>query len=121
MKWFHEDEFRCQHCGEAGIQPEFSATMDRIRDELPGDGFPLIISSGYRCVEHDLEKSKKVKGAHTTGWACDIAVSRGQALDLIETALKNGIKRIGVAQSGSSRFIHLDQAPNFPSPAIWSY
>ena len=118
MKYFHPDEFRCQHCGGEGIKSSFAEKLDDIRDEC---GFPFLISSGYRCPEHPIEAKKEKPGAHSTGHAADIAVTGEQAIRVLEVAIKHGIKRIGVNQKGGGRFIHLDTAPDLPSPAIWSY
>ena len=118
MKHFHPDEFRCQHCGGEGIKSSFVEKLDDIRDEC---GFPFLISSGYRCPEHPIEAKKEKPGAHSTGHAADIAVTGEQAIRVLEVAIKHGIKRIGVNQKGGGRFIHLDTAPDLPSPAIWSY
>lgn len=118
MKYFHPDEFRCQHCGNEGIKSSFTEKLDAIREEC---GFPFLISSGYRCSEHPIEAKKEKPGAHSTGHAADIAVTGEQAIRVLEIAIKHGIKRIGVNQKGGGRFIHLDTAPDLPSPAIWSY
>lgn len=118
MKYFHSDEFRCQHCGNQGIKSSFTEKLDDIRDEC---GFPFLISSGYRCPEHPIEARKEKPGSHAAGYAADIAVTGEQALRVIEVALRHGIKRIGVNQKGGGRFIHLDTDPDRPSPAIWSY
>ncbi len=118
MKNFHIDEFRCQHCGKDGIDMDFARTIDKLRDDV---GFPLIISSGYRCAEHPIEARKEKPGAHTTGRAVDLAVTGEQALIVLKAALNMGFQRVGVQQKGSGRFIHLDQALGFPAPAIWSY
>ena len=63
----------------------------------------------------------KGPGAHTTGKAIDIGVSGAKALTIIQKALAHGIHRIGVNQKGTGRFIHLDMAEDYPTPAIWSY
>lgn len=118
MKYFHADEFRCQHCGNEGIKSSFTDRLEAIREEC---GFPFLISSGYRCPEHPIEAKKEKPGAHSTGHAADIAVTGEQAIRVLEVAIKHGIKRIGVNQKGSGRFIHLDTAPDLPAPAIWSY
>ena len=118
MKYFHPDEFRCQHCGSEGIKSSFTEKLDAIREEC---GFPFLISSGYRCPEHPIEAKKEKPGAHSTGHAADIAVTGEQAIRVLEIAIKHGIKRIGVNQKGGGRFIHLDTDPDRPSPAIWSY
>lgn len=118
MKYFTEEELACQHCGVRNMDAHFMELMDDIRERA---GFPFVVTSGYRCVDHPIEARKSAPGAHTTGKAIDIAVYGGRALRLIELAQQAGIKRIGVNQKGSGRFIHLDVCDDRPSPAIWSY
>jgi zinc D-Ala-D-Ala carboxypeptidase len=97
---------------------DFAKEVDELRDHV---GFPLILSSAWRCPEHPTEKKKEKPGAHVTGRAVDIAVTGEQAIEVLRHALAMGFDRIGVQQKGSGRFIHLDKAIGFPSPAIWSY
>lgn len=120
MKYFTEKELACQHCGEEGIDHEFMGVIEELREEL---GFPFVVTSGYRCAEHPIEKRKNSPGAHQSGRAIDIAVHGERAMKLIDAARAKGFKRIGVAQKGSlsSRFIHLDDCADKASPALWSY
>lgn len=118
MSYFSRDELMCQHCGEYYFDSEFMALLNNIREEY---GKPMIVNSGYRCQEHPLERAKTSTGAHSLGKAVDIRCSGADALELIRIAMEFGIKRIGVNQKGSTRFIHLDNADELPSPAIWSY
>jgi uncharacterized protein YcbK (DUF882 family) len=119
MNYFTKEELSCQHCGDYKFNEEFLKILNNIRHEC---NFPFVVSSGYRCIEHPIEASKLRGGAHTTGSAVDIAVTGDKALKVLEVALAQGIKRIGINQKGNGRFIHLDMADDeFPSPAIWSY
>ncbi len=119
MNYFTKKELSCQHCGEYRFDGDFLNILNSIREEC---NFPFIISSGYRCPEHPIEKRKTKPGAHSSAKAVDIAVDHERALKVLEVALKHGVKRIGVNQKGNARFIHLDVADDeFPSPAIWSY
>ena len=95
------------------------AIIDGMRESA---GFSFPVNSAYRCASHPIEASKAKPGAHSTGLAIDIGVSRGQAFKVIELALSAGIKRIGVNQKGAhGRFIHLDICDSKLSPTIWSY
>jgi len=121
FKYFTDDELKCQHCGEHGIDGYFMAKIDNLREEL---GFPFPVTSGYRCPEHPIEARKKAPGAHTTGKAIDIGVSGNEAYMLIEAAIRDNFTGIGINQKGDSRFIHLDIIPHSsssPRPWIWSY
>ena len=68
----------------------------------------------------------KAAGSHTSGKAVDVACERGFAYQVLFAAVKLGFTGIGVQQSGSRRFLHLDTVgveDNFhvPRPALWSY
>tara|TARA_R110000851_G_scaffold23449_1_gene68615 strand:+ start:267 stop:626 length:360 start_codon:yes stop_codon:yes gene_type:complete len=117
-KYFTKEELSCQHCGEYHFDADFLALLDLIREEC---NFPFIVTSAYRCAKHPIEARKTRLGEHTTGKAIDIAVDHDKALKLLEVALRRGIKRIGIQQKGSGRFIHLGVSEDFPSPAMWSY
>lgn len=102
----------------------FDATFRELLDDIRvACGFPLPITSGYRCPHHPIELAKDEPGAHASGQAVDIQVSGERALRLIEVALAHGITRVGINQKGphTHRFIHLDICPDLPSPAIWTY
>jgi uncharacterized protein YcbK (DUF882 family) len=103
------------------MDQKLMSALDDIRQAL---GKPIIISSGYRCPNHPIEAKKSKPGAHATGKAADLAVQGEDAVNVMMAALFMEIKRIGVQQKGSGRFIHLDIADHedgFPTPAIWSY
>lgn len=117
---FSKAEFDCKETGQNQMQKRFVDVLQAIRTEF---GKPMTISSGYRDPSHSAERNKPNPGAHTFGCAADIAVSGGDAMRLIAIAYKHGIRRIGVSQKGSGRFLHFDMAEQhgFPSPALWSY
>jgi len=119
-KNFNKSEFDCKHTGENRMRPEFMERLQQIRNAY---GKPIVVSSGYRHPSHPVEARKKTAGEHTYGVACDIVISGQDALDLIVIAYGHGIRRIGIQQKGSGRFLHFgmgDQALNFPA-TIWSY
>jgi zinc D-Ala-D-Ala carboxypeptidase len=121
VKYFTEDELKCQHCGEQGIDKIFMEKVDKLREEL---GFPFPVTSGYRCSKHPIEARKKRSGAHSTGRAIDIGVSGNKAYRLIKAAQQAGFTGVGVNQKGTGRFIHLDDLEDSldqPRPWVWSY
>lgn len=121
--YFSADELKCK-CGCDGVNFDlgFLSTINAIRHEA---GFSFVVTSAYRCPNHPIEARKpNGPGAHSTGQAIDISCDGERALEVIRLAQKHGIKRIGVQQKGSGRFIHLDSctsAQGFSSPWIWSY
>ena len=123
MSYFSDNELRCQcGCEELVFDDDVRKKLDQIREDC---GFPLPVTSGYRCPNHPIEAAKTANGrsvgAHTTGKAVDIGVRGEQAHVLISVAVLRRCPRIGVNQKGNSRFIHLDWDDNRPSPTVWSY
>jgi len=123
MSWknFTLEEFSCKHCGKNEINHKLIDKLQLLRDDL---GFPLVISSGYRCPEHPIEAKKNKPGTHAEGIAVDIAVSHEKALEVLYKGIAHGFKGIGVNQKGNGRFIHLDIAEmedGRPRPHLWSY
>ena len=124
LQHFKLREFACPCCGQASMHPTFLMRLDMLRDEL---GFPLVITSGYRCPNRNVQASTTgLHGPHTTGRAADIAIHGGRAFQLIEQAITRGFRGVGVHQRGPSqgRFVHLDDLENLaqsPRPRIWSY
>lgn len=125
--YFSKEELACKHCLEAGksieeayvFDDEFLELLNHLRVNC---GFALPVSSGYRCPNHPIEAAKgTTTGAHCSGKAVDIAISGARAHKLVKVALALGIPRIGVAQRGNNRFIHLDYDGSLPTPRIWSY
>jgi uncharacterized protein YcbK (DUF882 family) len=123
MSWKHfkHHEFSCKHCGENKMEDSFVDKLDALREEC---GFPLRLTSAYRCPEHNMRVSTTgPDGPHTTGRAVDIAVRGPQAYRVVALAAKHGFTGIGVHQKGAVRFIHLDDLfpPLHPRPNVWSY
>ena len=118
MKYFTLSEFKCKCCGQAQMDQEFLDKLDELRERC---GFPLVITSGYRCPDYnDAVSSTGRTGPHTSGRATDIKVDRERAYILLDNAFDMGFKGIGVKQHDTGRFIHLDMLDS-PRPTIWSY
>lgn len=127
--YFDLSEFACK-CGECdsdGSEMDhlFVANLDAIRESV---GFPLVVTSGYRCPKYNARISTTGEnGPHTTGKAADFGVSGAQALLLLTHATDAvDITGIGINQKGdySKRFIHLDALKpheHQPRPHVWTY
>ena len=126
MSWtnFTLEEFDCSHCGENRMSTNLIDDLQELRDIC---GFPFIITSGYRCKDHPIEKKKLAPGPHQTGLAVDIAVSGAHALLILAASIEAAIwTGYGLDQRGdiNERFIYLDQCeegPNRPRPTIFTY
>lgn len=125
-RWAHftAREMACKHCDAVKVDETFMDKMDQLRSNL---GFPISISSGYRCPDHNAKVSTTGRdGPHTTGKAADPQVSGERAFKLMAEALRLGFKGIGLSQKGphGSRFVHVDtleNGPGCPRPTVWSY
>ena len=108
----------CSCCGVKGMKPSFLMRLDQIRKDVDE---PLIITSGYRCSKHNRAVSSTGdNGPHTTGEAVDIKADSRLRFKIIQSAIKHGFTRIGVAKT----FIHIDslgELEGFPSQRVWSY
>lgn len=99
-----------------GLKPELVVMLDKMRGEC---GFPFIINSGYRTKAQNASLSDSVSdSAHLSGLAVDLSIlDSSKRLKLIQVALANGIKRIGVG----STFIHLDISKTLVQSVLWTY
>lgn len=124
MTWKHfaRSGFACKgtNCcnGSNLIDDKLIDVLDTLRDRL---GFPMPVSSGYRCPIHNQRVSTTgPNGPHTSGLAADISVDRDKAVALLGAALQMQFTGIGINQKGSGRFVHLDIVPR-DTRTIWSY
>lgn len=128
IKHFDPSEFAC-HCGECESTGEemnlhFVAKLEQLRERFQN---PMIVTSGYRCPEHNNNVSSTgLDGPHTTGRAADILVSGEEAFHLMQQCSLGGwMSGIGINQRGpyEKRFIHLDdlKGPDHPRPRVWTY
>lgn len=128
MRYFTAAEFACKGAGCCGgasrMDPQFLELVDELRHRV---GFPLLVSSGYRCPVHNARVSSTGQaGPHTTGRAADFLVYGPRAFALLRRAQELGFTGVGVRQKGfrGSRFLHLDNltaADGHPRPWVWSY
>ena len=124
---FSYDEMKCSATGMCRVDEDLMDKLQRLREAV---GKPLTITSGYRSPDHPIEAAKladgKPTGSHTSGKAVDVACERAFAYQVLFAATKLGFTGIGVQQSGSNRFLHLDvigsgDGFHVPRPALWSY
>lgn len=107
------------------MKDDFIEKLDLLRGFV---GFPLIVTSGYRCPKHNQAVSTTgPHGPHTTGRAVDLAVDRKNAFKLIKIMMHGAagdFTGLGIKQTGSGRFIHLDdlaEPGHSPRPTVWGY
>lgn len=122
---FRREEFLCACCQSESMDEDFLLTLDDLRHRLK---FPLIVTSGYRCPEHNNRVSSTgFNGPHTTGRAVDFAIFGRQAFSLLQQCTLGGwMSGIGLKQHGphERRFIHLDNLESIDGrfrPTTWTY
>ena len=121
FKHFNYDEFDSPLQEGSGqlMSNEFIGMLDAARDLA---GVPFKITSGYR-IEADIERLRKAgykvskNSSHLKGLAADIACSTEIRYNMLESLLKVGFNRIGIADT----FIHVDIDPDKPPFIIWTY
>lgn len=127
MHWpwehFTQAEMACRHCGEYKVDPDFMNRLEELREAY---GLPMIVTSGYRCPDHNAVVSSTGRtGPHCSGRAVDIAVYGERYHRLLHLALDHGFTGIGSHQRGphGKRFLHLDDLGNglHPRPWGWTY
>ncbi len=85
---------------------------------------PMPITSSFRTPEVNESIGGSPNSTHLLGRAIDCHIAGGEALELLEIALANGMTGIGLRQHGHwpRRFIHLDDVENPKTrPRIWTY
>jgi len=123
-QYFTIEELQCHgvDCcgGQHSMMSEFMVKLVRMRRSL---GFPLMISSAYRCPLHNTKVSHTGEsGPHTTGKAVDIVASYERAIMIVEYVYKSGeFTGVGIRQSGDvkNRIIHLDDVTG--PRRLWTY
>lgn len=115
--YFSPDELACSHCGGEGFKKSALDSFNSMREEC---GFPWIVTSAYRCMNHPIEKAKENPGSHSRGTALDVKFRNDeQLLTILRVALNHGVQRVGV--NDHAKFVHLDfDVVNSPW-AYWQY
>ena len=121
FKHFNYDEFDSPLQEGSGqlMSNELIGMLDAARDLA---GVPFKITSGYR-IEADIERLRKAgykvskNSSHLKGLAADIACNNEIRYNMLDSLLKAGFNRIGIADT----FIHVDIDPDKPPFVIWTY
>lgn len=103
-KNFKRSEFACPCCGENKTKDELIIALQELRDYL---GYPIIITSGYRCKKHNAKVGGVSNSQHMQGIAADIVVDGLTTSELSRAA--NEIKAFRNGGIGTySTWVHVD-------------
>lgn len=109
---FKSEEFACKCCGVSRIDHMLVERLERMRLILD---YPLIVTSGFRCVEHNKAVGGAQDSYHLDGKAVDLALHTStDRFALVQAAFAAGFERIGVYK----RWIHLDVGDT-PTRVLW--
>lgn len=119
MRNFDIEEFACRHCGELpenGMNPVLLEKLDELRDLV---GYPIYVTSGYRCPPHNRAEGGVENSQHVMGTAADIYSNHITAEGLAELAVQVGFDGIGLYVEDG--FVHVDCRDNGESPAYYRW
>ena len=108
---FKAGEFSCKCCGKIKVDSALVNLLELIYSAL--DCSKIVVSSGYRCPEHDKAVGGSGSGRHTLGMAADICCY-GQDGNPIESkyvacaAEDLGVYGIGLNCGGNRHYTHID-------------
>jgi len=109
---FSEAEMTCRcGCGRADMNAGFMNLLQGIRDQLAR---PLVVTSGFRCPEHNAAVGGKPSSQHLIGRAADIVTNANLAHCLVRAAIPL-MRGVGIG----AIFIHLDNRDGLP--VLWTY
>jgi uncharacterized protein YcbK (DUF882 family) len=112
---FKVREFVCSCCGAEGIKDHLVFFLQNAHDRLPKNRV-MVVTSGYRCQEHNEAIGGVENSAHTKGLAADIKFDdSSHKFMLIKAFLSVGFKRIGIYDS----FIHVDIDKTKAQNVMW--
>ena len=105
-KNFTPREFRCPDCGRVRVEEKLVQGLQKLRDKTDR---PIIVTSGYRCNEHNREVGGSENSLPLTGQAADITCAGMSLLRLYFEAI--GVPEFqdgGVGLYSQNNFIHVD-------------
>lgn len=111
---FSREEFACNDgCGLDTVDAELINVLEFVRRHFGGR--PVIITSGYRCPEHNAAVSGAPDSQHLHGRAADIVIQGIPARDVAAFLDDNFPDRLGIGSY--ARFTHVDTRT--VAPARW--
>lgn len=117
LEFFTLDEFLCPCCGKGDVEmdAEFLTTLDLARHFAD---LPFMITSGFRCRDHNSNIGGSQDSAHLSGFAADIYTAGPKSrYRIVAGLIQAGFRRIGIGDN----FIHADSDPGKARGAIWTY
>lgn len=95
-------EFQCRCCGCVKLHPELLVKLENLREAW---GSPLLLTSGFRCAQHNRKVDGAESSLHLLGQAADVVVPEANQREFTEAAEKEGFDQ--VIPYGKRNFVHL--------------
>lgn len=113
--YFEDKEFYCPHCKKHLMQPDMIDMLNQAREIL---GESIVLTSAWRCREHNHKVGGVDSSSHVNGWAVDIKCTNSRyRYNLINALTKVGFNRFGVGK----QFVHVDADPTKDKDVCWVY
>lgn len=116
MRYFKPREFTCKcGCGRGfdEMDEKLLEMLDALREK---SGIPLVISSAYRCPEHNKSVGGVIDSAHTKGKAVDIRCNDSKnRFKILKAAFEVGFRRI----EPKSTWVHVDVDESKPQDVVF--
>jgi len=113
---FSELELACRHCGANECKKSLVDALEAFRTL---SGKPVIVTSAYRCPQHNAEAGGAGRSEHVEGLAADIRVEGMTATQMEALARKVPAIR-GIGRNDHQEYIHVDVRPTL-TLARWCY
>ncbi len=94
---FNTSEFRCRCCNTLILHYDLVLALEKLRQYIQK---PIVISSGYRCVKHNLAIGGVKNSGHTKGYAADIVKPLDLEMELFRDAIWDSRKETGIVRVG---------------------
>ena len=117
-KFFTLSEFRCKCCKKVKISSLLVLYLDYLRKAWDG---PLLINSGYRCLNHNAKVGGSPTSRHLIGCAADIRPQDPNLIIVLKMLVKHttqGLKDWEVILTYDT-FVHIG-VPREESSRLWS-
>lgn len=115
LRHFKKSEFSCKCgvCGRTWMNKDFVFRLDSLRERL---GFPIQITSGYRCEAHNKAIKGSPRSQHLKGKAVDIRIKdSGHRYKVLKEVFEMNFAGIGVGDG----FLHIDDRDT--NLVSWTY
>ena len=118
IKYFDPDNTYCAcGCGQGPeeMKPRTMLMLDLARKQA---GIPFVLTSAFRCPQHNEDVGGAENSAHKKGYGVDIECKDSRSrFVIIDALLRVGFTRIGIAET----FIHADNDPDNTPQVAWVY